>query len=911
MTFANDWHLFKYTWLSPKHSLFFYKQYWKRFWYRKYFSSIEKYPLTLRQRQAIIVDEQRNLVIAGAGTGKTSTVVGKVGYLVKSKKCKPEEILIIAYNRNASIELRERLKSQLNADFVVGTFHSIGKSILNEAKHPSRPHEFVDQEEKLLIFLQGILNKCLKSSEFAALYQKYFQEQEFKNVDEVRDFKTEREYANWVRSNKLLTLNNENVRSHGELLIANFLFVNGIKYKYEAFYSPNNLMPSVTNYRPDFYLPDFNLYIEYFGIDEDGNTASYIDRESYNNGIKWKFQVHRDGNTKLVDLYYHQKKHGVLQQTLSDCLRQHGVKFNPIDQTKIFEQINDTKKDARFLKLVMTFLTQYKERQHRVDLNALFSDAKDDERTLLFLRIFQLMLNEYQQELSDNRRIDFGDMISQSARMIKERRAKLKYRYIIIDEFQDISDGRYGLINEMLLQNPKAKLFCVGDDWQAIYRFAGSNHQIMTNFSGLFGVSTSLKLDETFRYNNRIAGVSERFVTSNPSQIKKDLKTFTTANSPQVFVHWHSDDVSSAVLRAINVIKKEYDISNKGLLILSRYNHTKFDHVLLGEIQKRWNSNGKVEQRTIHSSKGLESDFVLVADLKSDQLGFPSDVQDDPLLSLVLAKEDPFADSEERRLFYVALTRARHQVHLICDAVSPSRFADELTQKGFDIVITGKKENPRQCPACTDGVIVKKSSGRGDFFSCVNYPVCDFKPVTCPTCQSDIIVRTNPENAKATCLSEECDATLEICNACPSGVMIEFQGRRGSFLGCHDYRRTNCKNTRSVPLKQIAESFSDWVSHFESFIGDFHYSDTHEFFYTIDADNKQQMMLVSITYLVEEVERKFMNLRIDLGNFSLRVDDSSFKCAEYVPFEYDQDAFLMIENEISHRRIELGLPEPE
>ena len=189
MTFANDWHLFKYTWLSPKHSLFFYKQYWKRFWYRKYFSSIEKYPLTLRQRQAIIVDEQRNLVIAGAGTGKTSTVVGKVGYLVKSKKCKPEEILIIAYNRNASVELKERLKSQLNADFAVGTFHSIGKSILNEAKHPSRPHEFVDQEEKLLIFLQGILNKCLKFAEFAALYQKYFQEQVFKNVDEVRDFK--------------------------------------------------------------------------------------------------------------------------------------------------------------------------------------------------------------------------------------------------------------------------------------------------------------------------------------------------------------------------------------------------------------------------------------------------------------------------------------------------------------------------------------------------------------------------------------------------------------------------------------------------------------------------------------------------------------------------------------------------
>ena len=124
MTFANDWHLFKYTWLSPKHSLFSTSSIGRDFGTAS-ISSIEKYPLTLRQRQAIIVDEQRNLVIAGAGTGKTSTVVGKAGYLVKSKKCKPEEILIIAYNRNASVELKERLKSQLNADFAVGTFHSI------------------------------------------------------------------------------------------------------------------------------------------------------------------------------------------------------------------------------------------------------------------------------------------------------------------------------------------------------------------------------------------------------------------------------------------------------------------------------------------------------------------------------------------------------------------------------------------------------------------------------------------------------------------------------------------------------------------------------------------------------------------------------------------------------------------
>ena len=124
-------------------------------------------------------------------------------------------------------------------------------------------------------------------------------------------------------------------------------------------------------------------------------------------------------------------------------------------------------------------------------------------------------------------------MISQSAKLIFENRAISNYKYIIIDEFQDISDGRFNLISEMLLQNSHTKLFCVGDDWQAIYRFAGSDHKIMTNFERMFGNSTILKLDETFRYNDRIAEVSEKFITSNPTQIKKNLKTFSKMIMPK------------------------------------------------------------------------------------------------------------------------------------------------------------------------------------------------------------------------------------------------------------------------------------------------------------------------------------------------------------------------------------------
>ena len=133
-------------------------------------------------------------------------------------------------------------------------------------------------------------------------------------------------------------------------------------------------------------------------------------------------------------------------------------------------------------------------------------------------------------------------MISQSAKLVSQKKELSDYKYIIIDEFQDISDGRYDLILQFLNQNENTKLFCVGDDWQAIYRFAGSDHKIMTNFQNLFGKTTTLKLDQTFRYNDQIANVSEKFITQNPSQIKKDLKTLTNKPDPQVFIHWHHDD---------------------------------------------------------------------------------------------------------------------------------------------------------------------------------------------------------------------------------------------------------------------------------------------------------------------------------------------------------------------------------
>ena len=900
--------LFRKIWFSPRHSLFFIKQYWNRLRYKRFLSTIETNPLTVRQRQAVIVDEHRTLVIAGAGTGKTATIIGKVGYLLESKKCRPEDILLIAYNRNASIELRDRVQDKLGTEVDVGTFHSIGRNILDRSKYPSRPHEFVEQEDLFEKFLEEILEKCLSDSKkFSSHYKTYFKDHEFRNVDEIREFKTEKEYNDWVRSNKLLTLNNERVKSHGELLIANFLFANGIKYEYESFYPSDRLMPKVFDYKPDFYLPEYNLYIEYFGIDKNGDTADFIDKKQYKDGIKWKKRVHREGGTKLIDLYYFQKCAGNLQKILKKELISKKVKFDPIEESKLYEQINNTNKNKKFLKLFASFLSLYKEGQNYINLKEIFSEAqnKNDERTILFLRIFKILLDSYQEELTKTKTIDFGDMISLSTKLIKEKKVIRKYKYIIIDEFQDISEARYQLISEILKQNSNTKLFCVGDDWQAIFRFTGSDYKIMLDFEKKFGEATILKLDKTFRYNNQIANVSEKFIITNPLQIKKQIKTYSFSTTAQVFLHWHSDETINTVKDVIKKIKNEHNITNKNLLILSRYNHNQFKDEDLYQIKNDWNGNGMVEQMSVHASKGLESDFVIVVDLKSDDFGFPSKIEDDPILTLILPPPDIYSHGEERRLFYVALTRAKSQVHLICDNALPSCFAKELHNKEYNIIVSGTPEYNRHCPACSDGVIVKRTGEYSKFYACSNYPNCNFKPLECPVCKSDIVVRYKTEKI-ARCLSEDCKSKFEPCQAegCTTGVLRKIQNRDGVVLrgglvlGCHNFSRTRCGFTKDI--------FDEVTRAFINFFYNYQFSDTFKFI-IYDRINIRNRTLNADIEFVQDERYKFMNITIDFSNCKLLISDPVFDTHKNIKFKDYIELFPKLENEIQERLKSVGI----
>ena len=814
------------SWFNPFHTLFIPYQAWKRFWYRKLFDSIEKNPLTKKQRRGIILDERRALVVAGAGTGKTSTVVGKIGYLLKSKKAKPEEILVIAYNRAAANELEGRIKNRIKKEVEVGTFHSIGRQILTKAKHPKRVSPFVEQTEAYRSFLQNSLENSLKHKKIKELFKSYFLEYEYPERDEHKDFKSLTEYASWVRRNYFLTLNRERVKSYGEIQIANFLLARGIDYQYEPTYSPyaqksqsrkgkliraypayslqTEELPSII-YKPDFYIPSINAYIEYFGIDKEGNTAPYIDAEAYKQQMQWKIELHQKEGTDLIQLFYHQNRDGILLQSLKEELLKRGAKFQFIPLEVILQKINEAEKYPIFIDLVDRFLTQLKENSNNISIAMLKDVDNLDERTLTFLGIFEEIYHSYQNELKNEKHIDFGDMISTAAKIVKDNKFASKWKYIIVDEFQDISQGRFDLINVLLAQNKKTKLFCVGDDWQAIYRFAGSDHQIMSKFRSIVGESTRVKLDTTFRFNNKIAKVSEQFVTKNPSQIKKVLKTLFERNKdePQIFLHWTDQDTPDAVKKIVSEIAKNNKTKNKSLQILARYNQSKvrLNDSFCGNLKSIW--KGEIlRPRTIHAAKGLEADYVIVVDLNSYKNGFPSERENDPILNMVLSHPDYFEHSEERRLFYVALTRAKEQTHLIASAEEQSAFATELDSDEYehDVTTTGTPETKINCPECADGKIVEKKFSEGSFFGCTNFPLCKYSASKCSVCNSSAIERIEDEeeNILAQCMNEDCKEEYKACSACSNGVLVRKTGPYGDFLGCHTFWRTGCKNTQQI-----------------------------------------------------------------------------------------------------------------
>ena len=755
------------------------KEVWAKRHYKDIFDSFQAYPMTKSQRKASVSFSRETLVVAGAGSGKTALLLARAKYLLQSKRSATGEVLLVSFNKDAVEEILIRSK-ELKLKIAARTFNALGNDIANSGKNKKKVL-FTD-EGSIEKFLDNALNSKI-SPETRTELAKYFSS-EMVPFKRYEDFDNLSEYVAYVRGSIPTTLQDDRVKSHGEWMIANYLFCNNISYAYEEVYR--------TGTESDFHKPDFTIpgvsgqaiYIEYFGIDKNGSTAPGIDVKAYNESIIWKRAVHNRNNTKLVELTFEDLKNRTLLSKLRKELLSLNVEFKPKSYEEVLTRANTLGYQSRFLSTSKAFLERARANDDKtVDL---FLKAGKDPRSISFLRVFETLRSSYEQELRNQNGIDFADQIHLAISALNNPDVPFVHSQLLVDEFQDISKDRMALLDAIRAKKPNLEITYVGDDWQAINRFAGSDVDIMKRLSRRDLHRKVIALSDTFRLPQSLANFSSQFISKNPLQIKKHIVGRPDRDRVSLFIHWNTsqnDPINNLKLVIKEIGKDAYD-SNKKLQILSRYGRNKPD---MYQVRKLW--SGPIEIRTIHSAKGLEADYVVVMDVVQDYFGFPSTIEDDPVLALVKPSKEKFEFAEERRVFYVALTRAKIACHLISPIELPSLFTTELLKDNVGEHL-GLDESNRVCPLCNSGRLYTAKSGNGKF--CSNTPLCSFRAPVCLDCHQAVdVIAVKP-------IKYQCkDHPKNVYSKCPScswGVLIEVPKKDGSgvFQSCHSWSTTKC-----------------------------------------------------------------------------------------------------------------------
>lgn len=435
------------------------------------------------QRKVVLDDSQNLMVVAGAGSGKTTTMCAKVKYLVEIKKISPDTIVIISFTNKAVNELRTRINKDFNIPCHISTFHSLAFSILKD---------------------------------------------------------------------------------------------NGYKYKIES--NPQRI---VENF--------FKTYKK---------EAKILGNPQY--------------SMEIINLY----------------------KNNPI----IFH------------------------------------------KTAKFWKCFKKLYNYYNSYMVENNLIDFEDMINKCVELLNSGRVKIKYKYIIVDEFQDISLNRYKLTKK-IGEIGKSKIIVVGDDWQAIFSFAGSDINLFHDFSKEARV---LKITHTYRNSQELIDIAGNFVMKNDSQIKKQLSSNKRLNKVITFVGYLKK--TRSLCKVIDKIVSVYG-TNKNILLIGRYTFDIDGYIDNKRLKKEQEKiiyekykGLNITFLTAHASKGLGYDNVVILNANKEEYGFPSLKKTDNIKKLFINNCEKYAFAEERRLFYVALTRTKNKVYILYKIGKKSAFIKELSR---------------------------------------------------------------------------------------------------------------------------------------------------------------------------------------------------------------------------------------
>jgi DNA helicase-4 len=640
-------------------------------------------------------------------------------------------MLLLAFNNDAAAELRERIKSRLEPlglpaeKIVAKTFHAFGLDVIGQAtgKRPSLA-PWLDNGRDLETLLDLVDNLKDKDNTFRENWDL------FRVVlgQDLPKFGQEHESPDsWdsaTRTQGFWTLNGEVVKSRGEQIIANWLFYNGVNYQYEAAYQIETADETYSQYHPDFYFPEIDVYLEHWAVDEHGNPPPKFLR--YREGMAWKKKVHTENQTTLLETTMAGLWSGEALRYLATQLTKRGIVLAPNPERPALGR--KPIENPRLARTFRAFLTHAKSnRLTMVELRSRLESGLAGNfryRHHIFLGLFEQLWGAWEEKLKREKSIDFEDMLGLAADCIEQDRWKSPYELVMVDEFQDASQARSRLVSG-LLQEPGKCLFAVGDDWQSINRFAGSDLAVMTEFESTFGRTVTLKLENTYRCPQSLCDISSSFVQKNPKQIRKKVRSAKPDVPKPVSIIQVADEskIRAAVTKRINEIATDHPRNGKRLniYVLGRYNKER-EYLPLQFDESRVS----VEFITVHSSKGLEADHVILPRMTDEALGFPSRIADDPVLQLAMPGGDSFENAEERRLFYVALTRAKASVTLITLSHKASPFVAELVTDHKLEVFNSEGVNTASevCPTCKEGFLVRRKGKYGTFLGCSRFPRC-------------------------------------------------------------------------------------------------------------------------------------------------------------------------------------------
>jgi DNA helicase-4 len=695
---------------------------------------VESRPLTDEQARAVICFDSRVQLVAAAGSGKTSTMVAKAAYAVERGLVAPERIVMLAFNKDAATELQaraDRAFQRLGLGEVrveARTFHALGRHIIAQAtgRMPQVPEWAVDATQgfhRLAEIIDALKDRSLHFRTQWDMFRLVFGRDLPVIGGPLEAEEWDKDGQGYVR-----TLQGERVCSIEHCVIADWLFYNGVAYTYARRNTFDAGTDAYRQYRPDFHYPGIALYHDHLTPEEhDQAPADHGRAPVTGHGIE------------RVQTTSHQLRTGDLFVRLGEALSQRGIELDPNPDRELPDGGATPMPDTELIGLVRTFISHAKSNGLQVeDMVERLRRLPDDHfkhRYRLFLELIIPILDGWDDALVAEGGIDFEDMLNQAAEHLEQGRFVAPFDLVMADEFQDASRARARLCRA-LVQAPGKHLFAVGDDWQSINRFAGADVSVMTGFVDWFGQGQVLKLEQTFRCPQALCNVSSAFVSRNPAQIPKQVRSVTPAYGAvlQAFQVASRDRLVGAVEQYLaqlhqQLLTGQVPPGREGkvtVFVLGRYNADRA--MLPATWRARHGQHMEVSFLTAHRSKGTEADYVILPGMLDRR--FPNTRADDPVLALAMPESDAYPLGEERRLFYVALTRARRSVAMFTVQGRRSSFLTELVNDGAVRVtsMAGDAIHEQACPACSVGVIVPRTGPYGAFQSCSGYPRCEYKP---------------------------------------------------------------------------------------------------------------------------------------------------------------------------------------